>query len=161
MRVRRVRWRRTAAEALTGALLVGVAAGSTLLGGCTSVHNGLGTRDSSCFRVLPAARQVVGSAPTFGGVRDVAPALFVTALDLPPEPRRPVPSSLRQPALRSTCLVEFHGSFDPRSKAFVRAWHPGPGPYRFAIVVVGQQDLRVVAVVLLARPPLRFGRLYA
>lgn len=161
MRVRRVRWQWKAAEAVTAALMVGGAAGSALLGGCTSVHNGLGTRDSQCFRVLPAARQVVGSAPTFGGVRDVAPASFVTALDLPPEPFRPVPSSLRRPALRSTCLVEFSGHFNPRSKTFLRAWHPGPGPYRFAIVVVGQQDLRIVAVVLLARPPLRFGRFYA
>jgi hypothetical protein len=58
---------------------------------------------------------------------------------------------------KGVCLVAYRGRF--KSRLVARAWHPEPGPYDFAIVVVTQDDQHVLGLLLLPRLPLRFGHL--
>lgn len=44
-----------------------------MLGGCTAARNGLGTRDSACFRVYPEARAAVHGHGRFAGERYLPP----------------------------------------------------------------------------------------
>ncbi|MHB1986750.1 MAG: hypothetical protein ACYCSF_02010 [Acidimicrobiales bacterium] len=128
-----------------------------LLASCTSVRNGLGTRDGICFSALPAARQDVGRAVLFAGVRYLSTTYLEASLERPGHGRVSLPPALRALAGKGTCLVAFRGKLPARVAA--RAWHRGRGPYRFAVVIVRQSDHRVLGVLMLARPPLGFTHL--
>jgi len=135
-----IRWRKSSVVA---ALLLGLATAATA---CTSGGAILGTRDSSCFRVLPSARRDVGSAPRFAGVRHLPPGVLIEYVKHGHVPVGTVPDRLLD-APGAACLVAFRGSFTP---AQVRlGWAPLPGPYRAAIVVVEESSDRVLATVLL------------
>ncbi len=153
---RRASWpatRRRCRVVTAGVLLVVCALS---LGACTSVRNTLGTRDSTCFRVLPEARNAVGRAPRFEGVRALSAGALLEATK---RHSIAVPAAIEHALHKATCLVAFAGRFNLRS--VLRAWAPRPGPYNVAIVVVIQATTKVVATALLARMPFRFRHSFA
>lgn len=137
--------------------LVAAALVAAALAGCTSVHNDLETRDSLCFAALPQARSAIGQAPRFAGVRFVDPAVLRSALESATRTTVTLPPDLAAASGRGACLVGYRGRFSPKVAA--RAWRPETGPLVFGIVVLRQSDDRVLAVVLLSAPPLRFSHL--
>jgi hypothetical protein len=139
------------------ALLMAVLMMGTLLTSCTSVRNGLGTRDSVCFASLPAAQRAVGGKPTLAGVRYVAPTLLLDSLDRQTHRQLRPPASLLSMPRKGVCLVAYRGRFS--SGLAKRAWRPEPGPYDFAVVVVRQADDHVLGVLLLSQSPMRFSHL--
>jgi hypothetical protein len=135
---------------VTFVLAVGVA--STMLTGCTAARNGLGTRASSCFRVLPEAHAAAGLSSTFDGVLSASPVVLVKAVRHESHGPPPVsPAVLVQDSHETTCLVAFRGTF--RLSRVTRGWAPGPGPYRRAVVVVRQSNAALLATVLFHRLP--------
>lgn len=145
---------RTRAGAVVMALLVlAVAAG-----GCTSVRNGLGRRESICFASLPAARQVVGKEATFAGVRYLSPVAVRKDLLRIEHHLTPLPAALSRLDHKAMCLVAYRGRFRRDIDSLV--WRPRPGPYGFAIVVVRQTNQKVLGVLLLRRVAVRFAKLY-
>jgi hypothetical protein len=133
-------------------------AAALLLSACTSYRAGLGPRDAFCFSSFPEARQAVGSKPQFAGVRYVSASTLVADLRRIRRHHIVVPDALSDFGQTGACLFGYHLGASPRSLV-PRSWHPLPGPYRFAVVVVDQQTHRVVIVVVLPRPPLRFSHL--
>jgi hypothetical protein len=138
-------------------LVLGLA--STTLTACTAARNGLGTRASSCFRVLPEARAAAGKHSRFDGVLSTSAAVLVKAISNEPHigPPPVPPAPLAAVSHETTCLVRFLGSFS--LSTVLRGWAPGPGPYWNAIVVVRQPTAALVATVLFRRipPSIRFS----
>ncbi|MGO9560119.1 MAG: hypothetical protein ACLPQS_03870 [Acidimicrobiales bacterium] len=130
---------------------------AAILTSCTSVRNGLGTRDSVCFASLPVAELALGGKPTFAGVRYLPPISLIGSLDHETRRRLHPPKALLAKPRVGVCLVAYRGRFS--SAVTARAWRPEPGPYDFAVVVVRQADDHVLGVVLLPRAPIRFGHL--
>ncbi|MHB8243808.1 MAG: hypothetical protein ACYDGN_00450 [Acidimicrobiales bacterium] len=128
-----------------------------LLVACTSVRNGLGTRDGLCFSSIPAARRVVGTKPAFSGVRLQSPASLVGSIPHGKHQRLVPPAAFRPTSRAGVCLFEFTGEFSKRVVAL--SWRPELGSYRVAIVAIKQSDHRVLGVLLLHRSPFRFGHL--
>ena len=119
-----------------------------LLGGCTAARNGLGTRDSACFRVYPAATAAVHGHGRFAGERYLPPrALIISLHDVV------VPEALQDASRVATCLVAFTGRFTTSNVE--RGWAPSGSAGRIAIVVVRQRDLVLLATVVLGRIPPR------
>jgi hypothetical protein len=135
------------------ALALALALAATTFAGCTSARNSLGTRVSSCFRVLPEARAAAGASATFDGVRSLSGAELLTAISEAPHnsPPSAPPVVLTAATRLSTCLVAFEGRFSLSSVS--RGWAPQPGPYMNAIVVIRQTSGDVVATVLFRRFP--------
>jgi hypothetical protein len=127
------------------------------LGGCTSVKAGLGTRDSICFAALPQAQRAIGTPAKFAGVRYLSPVDLLSAVKRARRRHIVPPDALVDIGRRGACLIGYRGRF--QKSDFPSAWVPGAGPYRFAIVIVRQDDHQVVGVVLLSRPLLRFFHL--
>lgn len=136
-------------------LLAPVAALS--VAGCTSVRNGLGTRDGLCFSSLPAARAAVGSTPQFAGVRYLPPQSLVTSVDRSLHRDVRAPAKLTAAMGKGACLVAFRGSVPDRVSDV--AWDPEPGAERFTVVLVRQSNHQVIGIVELPNPPLRFDHL--
>ena len=86
-----------------GAAALAVAA-SSLLAGCSTLHQSLGTSDSPCYVALPTATAAVGEKGHFAGVR----LLKVRSL-----PYQHLRSALHDAGLDSgrVCLVAFTGTF--------------------------------------------------
>lgn len=130
---------------LLGALLLGAA----LLGGCTSVRNDLGTSNGNCYVALPAANAAVHGKGHLEGVRLVtvaalrsyAPRLYQAATSAP------------GPEIQRVCLVAFTGSFE--SSAVSQPVGQGKGGQ--AVVELAYPDNRLVATLIVARPPVPFG----
>lgn len=124
------------------------------LSACTSVRNGLGTRDGICFSSLPTAREVVGAAPSFEGVRYMSAAQLISSIRHTERQKVTPPPAFRAMDDRATCLFAYRGTFPKAVES--SAWHLEKGPYRYAVVLVRQSDHAVLGVVLLAKSPLRF-----
>jgi hypothetical protein len=139
---------------VTGAFIAVLAAST--LSSCTSVHDTLGTRDGQCFGALAPARQVIGTAPTFAGVRYLAP----NVLDIGRgrhHHHEEMPAGLARVRGQGACLVGYRGRFS--KKILATGWDPERGAHRFAVVVVRLQDHHVLGIVLLPGPPVRFSHL--
>ena len=59
-----------------------------LLAGCTASRNGLGTRDSDCFRVYPDAMAAVHGHGRFAGERYLPPRALIIELQCGPDRHR-------------------------------------------------------------------------
>jgi hypothetical protein len=129
------------------ALLLGTAAA---VSGCTSGGTVLGTRDSSCFRVLPSARRDVGPGPAFAGVRHLPPGVLIDYMRRRHARVGTVPDALED-SPGAACLVAFRGKFTTRDVR--QPWAPRAGPYRAAVVVIEESSDRVLATVLLRSGP--------
>lgn len=129
-----------------------------MLAGCTSARNTLGTHDSLCFRVLPAARRAVGTHPSFSGVRYLPAGQLVGAVHRARRQGVKVPEALADVARLPTCLVSYKGRFVLASVS--KGWAPLPGPYLYAVVVIQQQTDTVVGTVLFHSVPLRFEHVF-
>jgi len=127
-----------------GAAALAVAA-SSLLAGCSTLHQSLGTSDSPCYVALPTATAAVGEKGHFAGVR----LLKVRSL-----PYQHLKSALHDAGLDSgrVCLVAFTGTFSSSAVS-----HPsGLGSGHLAVVILRYPDGKLVATVLLHRLPTRF-----
>lgn len=126
-----------------------------LLGGCTAARNALGTHDSACFRVYPAAVAAVHGQGHFAGERYLPPRALIIELH-----NVAVPDALRDGARVATCLVAFTGHFTTANVKL--GWAPSGSAGKIAIVVVRQRDLVLLATVVLGRIPPRlvFARLF-
>ena len=128
--------------------LVGCVLAVCVLAGCTSARSELGTSDSSCFLANPTAAQAVGPHSrllgvrllTLASLRQEAPGL---AADLPSE-------GLSRDRI---CVLAFAGSFTTRSVAKPVGLSTGP----VAVVVAKSPSNRLIATVIVRRPPLHFG----
>lgn len=140
-------------KALLGLLL----AVPLVLGACTTLRASLGPRDSVCFSSFPQARRAIGPGPQFAGVRLVPASTLVADVSHVRHHHIVPPDALADLGRAGACVFGYHGR--PSAALLVRSWHPLPGPYTFAVVVVEQQTHRILAVVVLPREPLRFFHL--
>jgi hypothetical protein len=141
-----------------GVALVALALLGATLTGCTSVRNGLGPRESVCFRVLPAAQEAVHDQGSFGGLKYLSADSFATLLAKqsgkhPPPSPPPGISALQKSAV---CLVEYHGTYT--AAAVEKGWSRVSGPGSYAIVVIKQSTGEVIVTVVLHKPPLAFAK---
>jgi hypothetical protein len=136
------------ALAVVALALAGGVAASTLAG-CTSVRDDLGTASSGCYVALPIATSAVGDQGRLHGVRLVGvpslrggdSLLYRAAVSAPP------------PRVARVCLVAFTGQFQADGVA-----QPiGRSEGRVAVVELAYPDNRLLATLLIARPPLAFG----
>lgn len=132
----------------------------TGVAGCTSVHNALGTHDSPCFRVLPAASRAVGGKGRYQGVRFAAADTLLTGIRRE-EPTTgtvtPPPAGMKVAEHSAVCLVEYKGSYELH--ALQNGWSPsGATKGSYAVVIVKQSNNEVLATVLLRHNPIRFAR---
>jgi hypothetical protein len=145
------------------AAAVSLLAASFALGGCAVVRNALGTHDSACFRALPVADGAVREAGRFAGLK------YTTVGDLEDALRRAPggvvvapPGALDVSRGTGVCVVAFlapHGPF--QEGAVLDGWAPtGTTEGHFAIVVVRQSDLRVLATVVIEHEPIGFVRTF-
>lgn len=135
----------------------GVFAASLGLGGCTAEKDVLGSKESVCFSAIPLARSLVGKKAIFAGVRYLGPLSLVRSIERAQHRRVAPPVGMREMGHHAACLVAYRGTLSPR--VLTTGWRPGAGPYRFAIIVIRLRDHRLLAEVLLHRPPLGFGDL--
>jgi hypothetical protein len=135
--------------------LVALALLGAMLTGCTSVRNGLGPRESVCFRVLPAAHAAVHDQGSYGGLRYLSAASFATLLAKQAGKHLAPPPGVGALKKSGVCLVEYHGTFTAASveKGFSRVTSPGS----YAIVVIKQSSGEVIVTVVLHKPPLAFS----
>ncbi|MGA3353306.1 MAG: hypothetical protein ABSD85_09000 [Acidimicrobiales bacterium] len=137
------------------AALAAVLALAGLLSGCTASRNALGTHDSACFRVLPEALAAVHHHGHFEGERYLPPRALILDLHWVA-----VPKALEVPPRVATCLVAFTGHFT--ASGVERGWSPTGKKGRYAIVIVRQRSLVLLATVVLVRipPKLIFGHVF-
>lgn len=138
--------------AVLGIALV-LALATTTLTSCTAARNGLGTRVSSCFRLLPEAHAAAGTSSKFAGVQSLPGGDLIKAISREPHqgPLPAPPAALAEVAHQATCLVAFRGRFTLSSVS--HGWAPMAGPYLNAVVVVRQSNADLVATVLFRRLP--------
>lgn len=132
------------------AILLAAAIGaSTLLAGCTSPRNALGTPTGRCFEVLPQAKQALRGAGRLTGVRYTTVTDLAAVLDR----LRPQIVDIPSAAARSraaVCVVAYAGRFDAGRTA--RGWRADKRSGRLALVVLGTVHRRVLAIVLVPLP---------
>lgn len=136
------------------ALLTVALAGAVALGGCTSPRNVLGSSASPCYRSVAVARLALHREGRFSGVRSV------TGRSLAPVLAGYDPTVARHAFQVRTalCLVAYRGTYAAAGlDALLR---PGPARGHLAVVVVDQRDDRVVATLLLDRPPPSLARIF-
>jgi hypothetical protein len=118
---------------------------SSLLTGCSTLHQSLGTSDSPCYVALPTATAAAGHRGHFAGVR----LLKVRSLHY-----AHLKTALHEAGVDSgqVCLVAFTGTFSASAVS-----HPsGLDSGRLAVVILRYPDGKLVATVLLHRLPTRF-----
>jgi hypothetical protein len=124
--------------------VVALALGS-VLAGCSTVHESLGTSDSPCYLALPTAKAAVGPSGHFEGVRLMkVHSLTYARLE----------SAVKSAGVDSgqVCLVAFSGNFSSTSVS-----HPsGRANGRLAVVVLRYPDGKLIATVLFRRLPTHF-----
>ena len=135
-----------------------VIAGLVSAGGCTSVRNSLGPRESVCFRILPAAAAAVHDQGTFSGVRlTTAPALLADLRRKPHPIAEVVERSLVEEAAQhprsALCLAAYKGSFSP--SAVELGWSPTGSDGPWALVAVRVPSGVVLATIILRKTPIR------
>lgn len=140
---------RRRAEVLSLASIAAVVlAAGTVLAGCTSVRNDLGTRSSGCYVAIPAALGAVHHRGHLDGVRLVGvgalrarePALYRAARD-------------RAAPAHQVCLVAFTGTYQATQVTAPIGRPSG----RLAVVEVGYPGHDVFGTLIVRRPPLTFG----
>ena len=138
------RWR-----PLSAALLLAVACACSVLPGCTSVRNDLGTSSGDCYVAIPAATDAVGGHGHLVGVR------LVGVGALPSYSRRLYSAARSAPGRRVTrvCLVAFAGRFDASSVTAPIGRSTG----RVAVVEVTYPENRVLGTLLVGRSEVPFG----
>ena len=142
--LRPVRCRRVRAVLACGVLALGALG----LGGCAAARNELGTSSSGCYVDLALATHAVHHEGRLAGVRLVsvtslrahAPALFRAA-------------EVRGKRLSQVCLVAFNGRFS--ASAVERPIGGTRG--RLAVVELEYPHRRLLATLLVKRPPVPFG----
>lgn len=122
------------------------------LAACTSARNGLGTPVDACYRALPVAAGAVGHQGRFAGVVLVGDHLLKGDTAFAQEVRR-----RGGPSLHAACVVGFRGHFG--AGAVHGAVVAGPGPSRWAVVVVSSPGNHLVVTVLTSRPPFDLAEL--
>jgi hypothetical protein len=121
---------------------------SSVVAGCTTARNNLGTSDSSCYLALPTATTAVRAHGHLLGVRQYT----LSAL------RRQAPRlfgdlATTVPASQRVCVVAFGGQF---TKATVS--DPlGRSSGGLAVVVSTTPGNHLLGTVIFMRPPLHFG----
>jgi hypothetical protein len=141
---RAARRRRVRAVLACGLLVLGALG----LGGCAAARNELGTASSGCYVDLALATHAVHHEGRLAGVRLVsvpslrahAPALFKAA-------------EVGGKRLGQVCLVAFSGRFH----ASVVERPIGGATGRLAVVELGYPHRRLLATLLVRRPPVPFG----
>ncbi len=132
-----------------GAVAAALALGGTLVGGCTAGRSELGTGSSSCYEALPQAVAAVRGAGTLKGVRLVSVGTlrhFETRLY---DAARAAPG----PRPGKVCLVAFSGIFTAsRVDKPIGRLHG-----TLAVVELGSPGNRLLATLIIGRPPLPFG----
>ncbi|MDA8359306.1 MAG: hypothetical protein M0Z95_24065 [Actinomycetota bacterium] len=130
-------------------VVAGILVAASLLAGCTSVRNDLGTSSSVCYGALPAATQALHGQGRLDGVRLAA----VSSL------RRSAPHLYRAALaygshdVTRVCLVAFTGTFHS-GDVDRPIGHPAG---HIAVVELEYPGNRVVATLLVTRAPIRFG----
>ncbi len=132
-----------------GAMVAALALGGTLAGGCTAGRSELGTGSSSCYEALPKAVSAVHGAGTLKGVSLVSVGTlrrFETRLY---DAARAAPG----PRPAKVCLVAFSGFFTAsRVDKPIGRLHG-----TLAVVELGSPGSRLLATLIVSRPPLPFG----
>ena len=125
---------------------------ATVLAGCTSARDTLGTNASPCFDALPVAHDAVHGQGTFAGVRLVSLSSLSADVHL-----QPYLSELTKAKVHDVCVVSYRGTFttDDVKKPVGRPPTGGVGHY--AIVIVSKPQGRLVGTVVRLTQPLRFG----
>jgi hypothetical protein len=136
--------RRRAVRSIMGALAMAGA-----LSGCAAVRTNLGTTDSSCFLALPTAAHAVGDHGRFVGIHlfvlaqfsKLAPNLVDTLADA------------HVTGATHVCVAAYEGTFT--ASEVVKPLGRSSG--RLAVVVVDASNQKLLATVIVRRPPLHFG----
>jgi len=126
----------------------------SVVAGCTSARNALGTNSSPCFLALPVAKDAVHGRGTFGGVR------IDTAKDLAKHVHLlRVLTARAGGKLHDVCVVEYRGSYrlDQVQRPIGRA--PDDGVGRYAIVVVSRTSNLLLGTFVRSTLPVRFRHL--
>lgn len=132
-----------------GAVLVALVVAASVLAGCASVRDNLGTADSNCYVGLPAAVGAVHHHGHLAGMRLVpvsslqrkAPLLYLTA------------RAASGTKATQVCLVAFAGDFAARAVERPEGRPAG----HLAVVELGYPSTRLYATLLVRRAPLSFG----
>lgn len=133
------------------AVLIAVAFG---VAACTSPRNALGTNSSPCFRALAVAKDAVGGAGRYAGVRYISAKTFLTSLEHSRHSAS-APSALRH-TRDALCAVNYRGRY---SAATVKAgWPAGRTNGQFAVVLVDAKTNVVLGTLVLSHPPLDFSK---
>jgi hypothetical protein len=135
--------RRRALRSLVGVLAM---AG---LSGCAAVRTNLGTTDSSCFLSLPTAAHAVSDHGRFVGIHlfmlsefsKLAPKLVDDLADA------------HVTGATHVCVAAYEGNFTASQVAKPLGRSSG----RLAVVVVDASNQKLLATIILTRPPLHFG----
>jgi hypothetical protein len=128
---------------------IGVLALAGGLSGCAAVRSNLGTTDSSCFLALPTAAQAVGDHGRFVGIHlyvlaqfsKLAPNLVDTLSDA------------HVSGATHVCVAAYEGTFT--ASGVMKPLGQPNG--RLAVVVVDASNQKLLATVIVKRPPLHFG----
>jgi hypothetical protein len=141
--------------ALAGLALFGAA---ICTGGCTSVRNGLGPRESVCLRALPVAREAVHAQGSYQGVKyfDARSFALLLAKRQSTQPAESPPPELAALMKSSVCLVEYRGTFTTADVEMGFSHFSGAGAY--AVVVIKQSTNELVVTIVLPKPPLAFAK---
>lgn len=118
----------------------------SVVAGCSTVHESLGTSDAPCYIALPTASAAAGKSAHFDGVRLLkASAVKYPSLTL----------ALSSAGVDSgrVCLVAFTGTFTSASVSHPSSQASG----HVAVVVLRYPNGKLVSTVVLARLPTRFG----
>ena len=119
---------------------------SSVVAGCSTVHESLGTSDGPCYLALPVATAAVGPSSHFDGVR----LMKVRSVTYPR-----LESALKRAGVDSgqVCLVAFTGTFSSTSVSRPSGRLRG----HLAVVVLRYPDDKLVSTVLFSRLPTHFG----
>lgn len=141
---RGLRFLRTRTAIACGVLVLGALG----LGGCASVRNDLGTVSSGCYVDLALASHAVHHHGRLRGVR-----LVPVASLRPHEPLLFDAAEVRRKRLGQVCLVAFGGQFHSDLVD-----HPiGEPTGKLAVVELGYPNRKLLATLIVTRPPLAFG----
>ncbi|MCU1488749.1 MAG: hypothetical protein JWM85_154 [Acidimicrobiaceae bacterium] len=145
--------KRRSFKVLSGSAAIAVA--SVLASACTSPRDVLGPKESPCYRAVAVAHLAVEGAGRFSGVRQLDGKSLLMALSADRIAHPGVPQRIRANK-DALCLVAYRGHF---SASRVRSpWRVGTKPATYAVVLVTESDSKVVATLLLGRPPVRLTR---
>lgn len=138
-------------------IAVALLAATAALGGCTSPRNTLGTTTSPCFRALAAATNAVHGEGHFNGVRSTTLGAIASAFERAKPSVVDVTVPVASPHTR-VCVVAFRGNFETAKIA--SGWAVDAKRGTLAVVIVRLRDTKVLDTLVVAKPPLSFGRVF-